>query len=189
MKSREEIWALWHLWKSDDFVFLCNMNNCSWQFRKISALFFGRDTQIQSISSQTFKTVRKNLWRCARGNFSVLHKKETFVSRMWTSCTEKRGELGSLQDSFRRLRRHLLSEGGKCQGGTGESRRILRLSLGESCTFLRLPPWGKAWRRKGAKKRREPKLSSLFALGFDYLVITLKTIVVATPLASVLAPK
>ena len=88
-----------------------------------------------------------------------------------------------------RLRRHLLSEGGKCQGGTGESRRILRLSLGESCTFLRLPPWGKAWRRKGAKKRREPKLSSLFALGLDYLVITLKTIVVATPLASVLAPK
>ena len=52
-----------------------------------------------------------------------------------------------------------------------------------------LPPRGKAWRRKGAKKRREPKLSSLFALGFDYLVITLKTIVVATPLASVLAPK
>ena len=101
----------------------------------------------------------------------------------------KAGELGSLQDSFRRLRRHLLSEGGKCQGGTGESRRILRLSLGESCTFLRLPPWGKAWRRKGAKKRREPKLSSLFALGLDYLVITLKTIVVATPLASVLAPK
>ena len=66
-----------------------------------------------------------------------------------------------------------------------------------------LPPRGKAWierygrgsaysqasLRKGAKKRREPKLSSLFALGLDYLVITLKTIVVATPLASVLAPK